>query len=217
MRRGYVKISGYSCALFDFDGVVADTEPLYMALDRRTLAHFGYEATDDDVRAFIGKASEVEGPALLAAHGIQVTLGEWKAVWDRDHLIYGDPSLTPSPGLAELWTGLSGCGVRIAVVSTTSVTSLVRALNNFDLLRFVDIIVGDEMVGRHKPDPEPYQRALELLRARAHEAVAFDDSPSGVASAQAAGIYTVCYRGASEGQPVSGADAYLADFRSLSW
>lgn len=39
----------------------------------------------------------------------------------------------------------------------------------------------------------------------------------GVASAQAAGIYTVCYRGASEGQPVSGADAYLADFRSLSW
>lgn len=210
------KLKDCSVALFDFDGVIADTEPLYMALDRRTLATFGYEASDDDVRAFIGKASEVEGPALLADHGIHVTREEWRAAWDRDHLIYGDPSLSPSPGLPELWTGLVKRGARIAVVSTTSVTSLVRALNNFDLLRFVDIVVGDEFVERHKPDPEPYLRALKLLHADAREAVAFDDSPSGVASAQSAGIYTVCYQGASEGQPVIGADAYLNDFRALS-
>ncbi len=212
-----LKLRDCSAALFDFDGVIADTEPLYMALDRRTLAAFGYEASDDDVRAFIGKASEVEGPALLAAHGIHVTREEWRAAWDRDHLIYGDPSLRPSPGLPELWAGLTERGVRIAVVSTTSVTSLVRALNNFDLLRYVDIVVGDELVERHKPDPEPYQRALDLLHADACDAVAFDDSPSGVASAQAAGIYTVCYQGASEVQPVSAADSYLTDFRVITF
>ena len=84
-----------------------------------------------------------------------------------------------------------------------------RALNNFGLLTYVDAIVGREMVSRMKPDPEPYLRALEILGVDATDAVAFDDSSSGVASARAAGVYTVCYRGDSA------ADARLTDFRDL--
>ena len=64
------ELAGATCALFDFDGVVADTEPLYVELDRRALAALGYEATDEELEGFMGKASEVEGPALLVRHGI---------------------------------------------------------------------------------------------------------------------------------------------------
>lgn len=203
------RLAGAKCALFDFDGVVADTEPLYVELDRRALAALGYEATDEELEGFVGKASEVEGPALLARHGIQATEADYLAVWDSDRDIYGNPALEPSPGLPELWARLRERGCRIAVVSTTRCASLVRALNNFGLLTYVDAIVGREMVSRMKPDPEPYLRALEILGVDAADAVAFDDSSSGVASARAAGVYTVCYRGTSD------ADARLMDFRDL--
>lgn len=203
------KLVRAKCALFDFDGVVADTEPLYVELDRRALAVFGYEATDEELEGFVGKASEVEGPALLVQHGIQATEEDYLAVWDSDRDIYGNPGLAPNPGLPELWACLRKRGCRIAVVSTTRCASLVRALNNFGMLTYVDAIVGREMVSRMKPDPEPYLRALEILGADAADAVAFDDSSSGVASARAAGVYTVCYRGDSA------ADARLTDFRDL--
>lgn len=202
----------FTCALFDFDGVIADTEPLYMELDRRTLARFGYEASDEDVRSFIGHPSEEKGPALLAAHGIEVSRAEWCAAWNPDLEIYGSEALEPMPGLAELWAALDARGVRIAVVSSSSVVSVVRALNHFDLLRHVSAIIGSEMVGAKKPDPEPYLRALKTLGAAAAGAVAFDDSKAGVAAARAAGVYTVCFQGASEVQEVSEVDAFLAAF-----
>ncbi len=204
-------------ALFDFDGVIADTEPLYIELDRAALAALGYEATDEDLESFIGKASEVAGPELLARHGIQATTEDYLAVWDSDMGIYGREDLKPSPGLAELWQCLRERGCRIAVVSTTRCVSLVRALNRFGLLTYVDAIVGREMVSRAKPDPEPYLRALEYLapgdvEAARAQAVAFDDSPSGIASAQAAGVFAVCYAGASATLPVEDADATIASF-----
>ena len=197
------------CALFDFDGVIADTEPLYVELDRHALRALGYEATDEELNGFIGKASEVEGPALLRRHGIQASQEDYLSVWDSDRDIYGSPELVPNPGLPELWESLRERGCRIAVVSTTRCISLVRALNNFGLLTYVDAIVGREMVSHMKPDPEPYLRALQILGREAGEAIAFDDSPPGVASARAAGVYTVCYRGDAL------ADAQLDDFDEL--
>ena len=221
MMPAWLEQAGY--ALFDFDGVIADTEPLYIDLDRAALAALGYEATDEDLESFIGKASEVAGPELLAEHGICATTEDYLAVWDSDAGIYGREDLEPSPGLRELWERLRERGCRIAVVSTTRCVSLVRALNHFGMLTYVDAIVGREMVSRPKPDPEPYERGLAFLaglegegadEARAR-AVAFDDSPSGIASAKAAGIFAACYTGASATLPVDGADATVASFSAL--
>lgn len=187
-------------ALFDFDGVIADTEPLYVELDRRVLRHFGYEATDEELEGFIGLPSEQETMKLLAANGIEVSHEEYRKVWNSDTEIYGSPDLEPNPGLADIWHRLRDGGAKIAVVSSSPTSGLVRALNHFGLLSCVDAIIGAEMVGKKKPDPEPYLRALQCLApgdagTAQGRAVAFDDSGAGVASATAAGIWTVCYRG----------------------
>ena len=213
-------LSRIEFALFDFDGVIADTNPLYMELDRTTLEHFGYEPTDEELRGFIGHSSEVVGPELLASKGISITTEDYLGVWDSDKKIYGGPNLEPSPGLRELWETLAERGIRIAVVSTTRCVSLVRALNHFQMLSYVDIIVGREMVEHRKPHPEPYLRALEFLvpgeKDVAARALAVDDSRAGVASAKAAGIYTVCYQGSSETQSVEGADETIHAFSELT-
>lgn len=208
-------------ALFDFDGVIADTEPLYIECDRKALALLGYEATHEELRSFIGHPSEKMGPELLARHGIHVTPQEFLAVWEGGRGIYGDPDLRPSPGLIELWNLLNKADVRIGVVSSTRCASLVLALNRFGMLGLVDVMVGRELVSRHKPNPEPYLRALEWLapgegpKAAAH-AIAFEDSAAGIASAGAAGIHVVGYQGATETRDSPGADETISSFSEMA-
>lgn len=208
-------------ALFDFDGVIADTEPLYIECDRRALARLGYEATDEELRSFIGHPSEEAGPALLARHGIHVTAQEFLAVWEGGASIYGSPGLTPSPGLRELWGQLRELGVRVGVVSSTRCASLVLALNRFGMLGFVDTLVGRELVTKRKPSPEPYLRALEWLApdegaGAARHAIAFEDSAAGIASASAAGIHVVGYQGATETRDSPGADEAISSFSEMA-
>lgn len=207
-------------ALFDFDGVIADTSPLYMELDRTALMHFGCTPTDEELRSFIGVPSEVAGPALLETKGIHVTTEQYLEVWNSDKGVYGSPELVPSEGLEELWHLLRRRGAKIAVVSTTRCVSLVRALNHFQLLSCVDAIVGREMVERQKPDPEPYLRALGLMApgdpTAVEQAIAIDDSPTGVASAMGGGFFTICYQGASERRDVTGADLAVSSFSELA-
>lgn len=195
-------------ALFDFDGVIADTEPLYVELDRRAIRHFGYDPTDEEVLSFVGHPSEVLAPELLARHGISITTEQYLEVWDADGMIYGSPDLEPSTGLRELWDELVARGTKIGVVSTTPCSSLVRALNHFQLLSHVSVIVGRELAGERKPSPEPYQTALAYLAPGEKNpelrALAVEDSRAGITAARAAGIYTVQYLGAASADRAAG-------------
>lgn len=203
-------------ALFDFDGVVADTEPLYVELDRQALRHFGYDPTDEEVLSFVGHPSEVLAPELLARHGIDVTTEQYLEVWDADEMIYGSPDLAPSPGLPELWDELVAHGVRVGVVSTSPCASLVRALDRFRLLSHVSVLVGRELVRERKPSPEPYETALAYLAPgdpdAAARALAVEDSRAGITAARAAGIFTVQYLGAASAERAAGEAAGACAF-----
>lgn len=211
-------------ALFDFDGVIADTEPLYVELDRRAIRHFGYDPTDEEVLSFVGHPSEVLAPQLLARHGIDVTTNQYLEVWDADGMIYGSPDLAPSPGLPELWDELVARGVAIGVVSTTPCASLVRALDHFRLLSHVSVIVGRELVHERKPSPEPYETALAYLAPGEKDAplraLAVEDSRAGITAARAAGIFTVQYLGAASADraagEAAGADAFAGSMAEVA-
>lgn len=221
-------------ALFDFDGVLADTEPLYLEADRKALQALGYNPTQAELHSFIGHPSERMAPALLAKHGIFATPEDFLAVRNVTHGIYGSPELEPTPGLANLWRALLELGVRIAVVSNTRVADLVLALERFKVLGMVDVIVGREYVTRTKPDPDPYLRALGFLAPdaqvtafpeppgqtgslspAARRAIAIEDSPAGIASAHAAGIYVVGFAGSDVRQDTSAADEVSHSFDEL--
>jgi len=74
----------------------------------------------------------------------------------------------------------------VAVVSTSLRAEIESLLAHAGLDRFVAATVGGDDVSRSKPDPEPYRRALELLGVS--DALAFEDTPAGIASAKGAGL-----------------------------
>jgi HAD superfamily hydrolase (TIGR01509 family) len=174
--------------LFDFDGVIADTENHYVTAWQRTLGFMGLQVPDEEA----ARAMEVDDRAFLAeffaAREIPVDkVEEWvdrKQALTVELLRYA-PRVYP--GVAELVGALRG-RARLAVVSGTWRENVATILESAGLAGAFDLIVAKEDVARLKPDPEAYALALKKLRLSAQSVAAVEDSPSGLSAARAAGI-----------------------------
>ena len=89
---------------------------------------------------------------------------------------------------------------------------ILTALARLGILSRFDAIVCGDMVENRKPAPDPYLRAMELLGVRPSACVAVEDSPTGIASAKAAGCYVIAYTGCDIVQDVSAADEVINSF-----
>lgn len=176
---------------FDFDGVIADTENIHVAAWQRTLAALGWEAPDE----LCARAAEIDDREFLSEvfANRKIDDGDVEG-WIRRKQTLTIALLTDSPriypGIADLIERLRG-RVRLAVVSTTWRENIEAVLDSSGLRNAFEVIVGKEDVGRTKPDPECYMSALDQLAVTAAEAVALEDSATGVAAARAAGIRTL--------------------------
>jgi HAD superfamily hydrolase (TIGR01509 family) len=176
--------------LFDLDGTLADTNSVHRLAWMERLRPHGYDVTWDFYRENItGRVStEVVTDLLpdLSPEEIQ-EIAEAKEASFREQA----GTLKPLPGLLDLVEKGWKKGMRISLVTNApkeNVFTVLRVLGLDDA--FEPVILADE-VGTGKPDPAPYNAALEALGVSADEAVAFEDSPSGIASSIAAGIPTV--------------------------
>lgn len=201
--------------LFDFDGVCVDTEPLGIELDREVYAQYGIEPTDEELLAMVGTTGEQTIPWVFSRHGMEVSAEEFWARRRDNSLIYREMDLVPMPGIVEALTSMRLRGVRCALVSTTSSANINFALDRLEMQRLFDILVCGDMVARHKPEPDPYQLAVALLGCDPARCMAVEDSPTGIASAKAAGLYTVGFAGLTIHQDTSAADETVQSLLEL--
>lgn len=96
-----------------------------------------------------------------------------------------------TPGLKEFLDLLKEEEKKLAVVTSSSREQLEFLLKFLDLDAYFDVTVARDDVKETKPSPEPYLKALELLGVGAEEAIAFEDSVTGITSAKDAGIFVV--------------------------
>jgi HAD superfamily hydrolase (TIGR01509 family) len=165
----------FDSILFDFDGVLADTEPVHCACWAEVLAPYGV-ALDWGVyrERFLG-IDDREMLRLLAAEASPPLPSEelWKLYPPFD------------PALRQFLSDLNG-RYALAVVSSSSCSEIEPMLEAGGLRRYFQTVVGGEHVKRHKPAPEPYLLAAERLGVRAPLVV--EDSAAGLASGRAAGF-----------------------------
>ncbi len=186
--------------LFDFNGTLSLDEPLlcelYCALfaeagrplsEQEYYAHLAGRSDPEIVRTWLGR----EDPALLEE-------------FVRRYIERAGDGSTITVEVREA-VRTAGGRAQLAVVSgalRVQVETVLRAAE----LEVFSAIVAAEDVARGKPDPAGYVRALELLGVRGGEAVAFEDSPDGVAAAKAAGVYCVGVLGTAPPERLAHAD-----------
>lgn len=201
------------CVLFDFDGVIADTEERNADYLASALAHFGVRLTEEDRSALVGINDPSLLEALLKRAETPVTLEQLQAERTRHGNYYENGAdLHTQPGLREFLSALRAQGIRTGIVSSTRSQLILTALDRLHLVSQFDVVVCGDMVTRRKPDPEPYLRAAQLLGLAPDNCLVIEDSPTGIRAGKAAGCTVLGYTGSSIRQDVSAADFALSDF-----
>jgi HAD superfamily hydrolase (TIGR01509 family) len=179
-----------AAVLFDMDGLLIDTEPLWFSVETDILNELGASWEHDDHARLVGSSLKVASEFVAGRAGGSVTaeqISEQLLLRMRERLRHA-PVL--QPGVLDLIAELDAAGVPRALVSSSFRVIVEAALEGVAPLTFDTVVVGDE-VSDAKPHPEPYLLGASKLGVDPTECVAFEDSPSGAASASAAGCFVV--------------------------
>jgi HAD superfamily hydrolase (TIGR01509 family) len=183
-----------AAVLFDMDGLLIDSEPLWTVAEREIAAELGGEFTPTIKAAMIGQALPVAVPILLEGLGTPQSLtADPDDVGSRLLRLVAElfaADLPLQPGALELLEVVRGAGIPTALVSSSYRLLVDTALGVLGADRFDVTVAGDE-VSASKPAPEPYLTAAARLGVNPAGCVVIEDSDAGMRSALAAGCACV--------------------------
>jgi HAD superfamily hydrolase (TIGR01509 family) len=178
--------------LFDFDGLIMDTEyPRYMGW-KHIYEMYGCDLTPDDYARCVGRSDvHFDFRADLAARANAPI--DWREA-DRERQQVRLSILAEErdlPGVRDLVEEASRIGIMMAIASSSPREWVHEQLQRVSMFNFFACIITADDVIRSKPDPACYVKALANIAAASHEAVAFEDSPVGCSAALDAGLAVV--------------------------
>ncbi len=200
--------------IFDMDGVLVDSEPMHMRLEREMFERLSLPISEAEHQAFVGMS-----PAGM--------WGTIKARFDLPHAVddlvemdtdvkareIGATPLEPIDGVEELIADLEDAGCELAVASSSQKRLIEAVTEGLGLRQRFSQLVSAEEVRRGKPHPDVFLRAAELCGRKPADCLVIEDSANGVRAALAAGMKCVGFVNESAGrQDLSGADLVVRNF-----
>ncbi|HUQ95922.1 MAG TPA: HAD family phosphatase [Bryobacteraceae bacterium] len=178
----------FEAILFDFDGVLVDSEPIHFACWRQVLTPLSINLEWDHYHQhFIGVSDRKMAEALVGLASCPRTVEEVYALYPSKTALFEKQMrarLPFSSGVIDFITGLAG--YRLGVVSSSRRTEVEPVLAAGGILSCFEVAVFGEDVTRHKPDPEPYLKAANMLQTT--RILVVEDSEAGEHSGRAAGF-----------------------------
>lgn len=181
---------GPDAVLFDMDGLLVDSEPLWFESEADVMARLGGTWTRQDQENLLGSALDRSVRYFLDRAAVPADpeqVAEWLVAGVIERV--RDRGVTVMPGAAELVAEVAASGLPYALV-TSSQRRFVDAVLSRTGMRFPVIVTGND-VSRSKPSPEPYLLAARRLAADPGRCLVLEDSPTGAAAAEAAGCFVV--------------------------
>jgi HAD superfamily hydrolase (TIGR01509 family) len=180
--------------LFDMDGVLVETEHLKAEAHARAVARFGGQAQQDLYARVMGQPHTAVRAAFIGAAGMEIDPAAYSSAYLEIYHHLLDTRLRLTPGVTALLAGLQARQLTLALVTSSQAGTTEKILRQAGLAGFFPVRIVAEDVRRGKPDPEPYQTALDRLALRSKAALALEDSQVGVAAAAAAGLPVIALR-----------------------
>ena len=192
--------------IFDMDGVLADTEYYYENRRKNFLLENGIPIPEGN---FIGSNEKAIWEAIVPNDPVRrqemlMAYREYRKVRPTPYGKLTDPQAEP------LMNALRSRGLKVAVASSSAAPDIMKMLTEGGLKAMVDFAFSGEDCAAHKPAPDIYLKALKALGLTADKAIAVEDSPTGIASAKAAGLKVLALK-PRHGEPLdqSAADCII--------
>jgi HAD superfamily hydrolase (TIGR01509 family) len=178
--------------IFDFDGLIIDSESPEFAVWQELFAEYGRDLGFDLWADLVGRPpTHFDLYGYFCKH-IDPVIDIERLRHDRRARVVALTLKQPIlPGVQDYLQGATELGLKIGLASSSSREHVRGHLERLCLLHYFQSLRCFEDTEQHKPDPTPYLRVLDDLGVAAKEAIAFEDSPNGVTAAKAAGIFCV--------------------------
>jgi len=212
--------------IFDFDGVVADTEPTHMAGFQDVLSDLGITITEEQYyAAYVGYDDRDGFTAILRDNGVDFTSDQLQELIAEKTRLIKDRlghSVREIPGAANIIRAAHQEGLPLAICSGALHDEIVMAATTIGVGDCFPVIVSAEDVARGKPDPEGYYLARRRLAEHFKQpvepcrCVVCEDTPHGIAAAKDAGMKVCGLTTTHNADDLVGADMVIRTFTDTS-
>ncbi|MCH7902651.1 HAD family phosphatase [archaeon] len=204
--------------IFDFDGVIADTDSFYIKYLKNYFAKLGVIVGDEDIVHLTGFTFSKRLDYINEKYGTNVTKEDFKEdTYEKmNQEMRGKVEI--KEGLLDLLQEIKENNIKIGIASSNSTKNILFYLEKFGIRDLFSEIVAIEDIEHVKPAPEVYEKAVQYLNKKPGKCVAIEDTSVGIESAFKAGLKTVAIPNKfTLSHDFSKADLIVKSFNELSF
>jgi HAD superfamily hydrolase (TIGR01509 family) len=210
-----IDFNAIDTVIFDMDGVLVDTEPVYYRVEQKLFRSLNIDITEQVHNSFIGMSMKMIWHNIKDHNKLDLSeeelIGLHKKLMIRGFKCISKPE--PISGVVPLLKFLKARNIDLALASSSCQELIDTILNSLSIKKFFTAIISGEDVPAGKPEPDIFLRTLELLNKKSDKSLVIEDSTNGITAAVKAGIPCIAYNGInSNNQDLQAANLIITDF-----
>jgi len=177
--------------LFDFDGVLVDTPTYYFTHIKAYMEKINANVSDEDISNLLGLTFTKKLEFINAKYSLKIEREPFVSLVSNPMMAEMEKSLILDEHLDVLLKDLKMHNITMAIASNNSLSNIEFFLSRLKISHYFSKIISYADVKEHKPAPDTYLKAINLLGTNPQNCVAIEDTVVGVESAKAAGLKCV--------------------------
>jgi HAD superfamily hydrolase (TIGR01509 family) len=201
--------------LFDMDGVIIDSEPLWTEAEIQFLARRNLSYSPQLKAVLMGRDSREAVGILIEHYNLSESVDD--VIEERNELVAGlfRELLQPMPYALDLVKSVRYSGVKTSMASSSPKRLIELVVDKFSIAGLFDLVLSGDQVARGKPAPDIYLTAARKLGVIPDNCLVIEDAPNGVAAAKAAGMRCLAISTSTNAADLAMADKVVRSFAEV--
>jgi len=205
--------------IFDMDGVLIDSEPAYLEMNKKLFADFGIKMDEEDYKALVGLPSIPMWTMLKKKYDLKNEVSDFLMIEKKrmHEILDSDIISKPVEGVTDLLGSLREKNIKLSIASSSAKENVNFIISKLNLTGYFDFIISGEEVKNGKPSPDIFLAVCGKFRISPDKCYVIEDSANGIMAARSAGMNCIGFtNNDSNSQDLSGSDFVIKNFSKNS-
>jgi beta-phosphoglucomutase family hydrolase len=203
--------------IFDMDGVLIDSEPFHLMVNKRIFEKLGINVSEEEYQNFIGTTHEYMWSKLKEKYRLPQKVAELVNMQLSGNIEFiKNENIGAIKGVIDLLSLIKEENIKIGIASSSPEEVIELVINKLGISDYFSAIVSGEGLKKGKPAPDIFLKTARFLDTEPSNCVVIEDSEKGVNAAKAAGMKCIGFRNQNTGgQDLSNADLIVDNYNSI--